>query len=168
MARMLTLSPGTARTAVGLALWGGAAYGVLGLARLPGDGGARGLCGPWGCLPPLQSLAAAHGFWLLVIGPAVARAAHRLSPRGLRRLGGVLLAIGGAGLAWVAVGSMATAGAGPPGWRPILHAVFEVAMLVDVPLVELVAAGLACLVIATRGSGRGTVDRTEQARGGPR
>lgn|GEM_PF-6512279 len=151
MTRRFVLSTSTSRAAVGLALWGVTTYGVLGLARLRGDGGAKVLCGPWGCLPPLQALAAAHGFWVMVIIPTLAWASNGLSRRGLARLGGVLVAVGGLGIATAAARSMMTWGPLTPEqawWHPVLHAAFDLAMLVDVPLVELVAAGTACLVIA--------------------
>ena len=98
MTRQPASSLGLPRAYRDVALWLVATYGILKLADLPGDGGLKVLCGPWGCLPPLQALAAAHGFWLIVIGPAAAWAGSRLSTRGLARLGLALAAIGSAGV----------------------------------------------------------------------
>ena len=45
--------------------WTAATFGVLSLERIQGDY-SHAYCGPWGCLPPLQALAAMHGFWLML------------------------------------------------------------------------------------------------------
>lgn len=161
--RLRLSSSGTRRFARGLALWGVAVSGVLRLAELPGDGGAKVLCGPWGCLPPLQALAAAHGFWLMVIAPGVLWAAGRLSPEGLGLLGRILLAIGGFGIVTSAVFSLwkwEALTSESPWWYPVLHAVFDLAMLVDLPLVELVAAGTACVAMARARRRRAEVDES--------
>ena len=60
--------------------WALAAFGALSLANLPGEYG-HSLCGPWGCLPPLQALAAMHLFWVVVLGPPVAWALMKWQPR---------------------------------------------------------------------------------------
>jgi hypothetical protein len=47
-------------------LWGLTAYASLKIAELPGNWG-HGLCGPWGCAPPIQSLVACHLAWLATL-----------------------------------------------------------------------------------------------------
>lgn len=61
------MSPLT-RRGIGLLVWSGTAYGVLSLRNLPGEY-THYLCDSWGCLPPIQAVAAMHSFWILVIAP---------------------------------------------------------------------------------------------------
>ena len=51
--------------------WVGTHVRGLALERIPGDY-AHAYCGAWGCLPPLQALAAMHGFWLMMMIPPTA------------------------------------------------------------------------------------------------
>jgi hypothetical protein len=80
--------------------WAGVTFGVLALERIPGDY-AHDYCGPWGCLPPLQALAAMHGFWLMLMVPAVVWLLQRLSPAGLCLAGAFAFSVGAFGLAVV-------------------------------------------------------------------
>ncbi len=77
------------RRGIGLLVWSGTAYGVLSLRNLPGEY-SHYLCGPWGCLPPIQALLAVHGFWGVVIAPFVWRYARLRTRRELFRAGGWL------------------------------------------------------------------------------
>ena len=45
------------RRLLNVLLWCVLLYAILSLRNLPGDDSHR-LCGPWGCLPPIQALAA--------------------------------------------------------------------------------------------------------------
>lgn len=119
-------------------------YGVLGLSRLPGDWGGDVLCGPRGCLAPSQSLVAAHGFWIMVIVTAVIGASARLSSCGVGRLGLVMAPLGGLATIVLTARSLVSwesRAARRQWWHPLLHAVLDVAMFVDVPAVELLPTG---------------------------
>jgi hypothetical protein len=54
--------------AVGLVSWGTAIAVSLSITNLPGDWG-HGVCGAWGCGPPLQPLIACHLTWFVVLAP---------------------------------------------------------------------------------------------------
>lgn len=135
-----------------LLIWGFALWGALSIRHVPGDWG-HGICGPWGCGPPLQSLAAMHAAWLVLLLPAAAllAAAPSLSRRFKRRAALALAGAGGAALVAIAVreslvgpcsfgGSAAT-------YLPQRIA-FVAATTIDAPLTQLVAAGLALLGLA--------------------
>jgi hypothetical protein len=77
--------------------WAGAAFGALALERIPGHY-ENELCGPWGCMPPLQALAAMHGFWLVLLLPPTAWMIARASPVWLWSVGTFALWIGIFGL----------------------------------------------------------------------
>ncbi|RUL87955.1 hypothetical protein [Tautonia sociabilis] len=146
----------TTRLGVGVLAWGGLAYGVLSLRHLPGDY-THPFCGPWGCLPPLQALAAVHGFWALALAPPVIWTARTLPPGRLRGLGTSLVAFGALALGILVGRELLTL---PPGAATELRqylpqrAVFAVAMLTDVPLVQIVVAGAICRGVGRRRGGR--------------
>jgi hypothetical protein len=58
------------RLTLWLAVWAAAMVAVLSISESPGNWG-HGICGPWGCGPPLQALLACHMAWLVVILPPV-------------------------------------------------------------------------------------------------
>lgn len=129
--------------------WGLAAYGVLSCAFLPVDLG-HGLCGPWGCAPPLQALAAMHAFWVLALLPPTVWAMCLLSSRSLRLVGVVVMGLGLAGLGIVLARELIV-------WLPSVPAdvqryfpqrfLFVLATTSDVPLVQVTVAGTVCLVV---------------------
>jgi hypothetical protein len=96
-------------------------------------------------MPPLQALVALHVFWVLLLLPAVAAAVYQLSPGKLRLLGWVLSALGILGLAIVAIHEALDI---PPEYRYYLpqRILFVLATSTDVPIVQVVSAGLVCLI----------------------
>ena len=62
------MSAATLKFCFGMTLWSGLLFGSLSVANLPGDWG-HGICGPWGCGPPMQALVACHFAWLVVLAP---------------------------------------------------------------------------------------------------
>ena len=146
------------RYGIGGLVWAGIAYGVLSLRDLPGDYSHR-FCGPWGCLPPLQAVAAMHGFWILVVVPPSAWAIRAAQPRTLRAIGWSLttLGIGGIGivLAWESWTWTHRYGAG---WADHLPQRLLAATITttDVPLLQCLAVGVVLSVTGRR------VDRHRQ------
>lgn len=125
--------------------WFAGAYGVLMLHSLPGEY-AHAVCGPWGCYPPLQALAAMHGFWLLLVPPVgwliSCWPAHRL-----RFVGGMLIAIGVVSLAGVIVHEYLTWYRQTPesfrGYFP-QRILYRITTLSDFPILQIILAGVVC------------------------
>lgn len=136
----------TVRFCLGMTVWALALLGSLSIARLPGDWG-HGICGPWGCGPPLQSLVACHVSWLVALGPATAILASSrwLSARVLRRAGATLALAGIIGLLAIVLHQCAF-------WLPIAsewqrpyfwhRCGFVIATTVDLPFVQISTIGL--------------------------
>ena len=131
-------------------IWLAGLEGALLFQRLPaGSFGTHGVCGPWGCGPPVPVLLACHGFWLVLIGPPAVLAAQHLTKKWIWRLGIGLASTGVFGLIAVAAWEAAT-------WLPEASAwqrqyvgqrfLFALVTLVDAPIVQslLIGTGL-CL-----------------------
>ena len=140
------------RTAGVAALWGTACLGVLRLQELTYDFG-HGICGVWGCGPPVQALLACHGFWVVNLA-ALLWVNHAWFPLPWeRRLANVALVIGLLGFAAVAGHTMFF-------WYPFVsdevrpyvvrRFLFSIATLVDAPLVQLALVGIAGRWLARR------------------
>jgi hypothetical protein len=134
-------------------LWTGLAYGVLRIGTLPGEFG-HGLCGPWGCLPPIQALGSLHALWLLVLIPAAwALFALHVSPKRIAWLGLSLFLLGLGGLSLLG---------GWEAWRWLrdthaefhrytLHRVLYVlACRYEFPVIQCIAVGLVTWGLARR------------------
>lgn len=78
---------------LGLLCWAASVGGAASIASIPGDWG-HGLCGPWGCAPPLQALVSCHLIWCLVLFPLAVVVAGQLSQRWLRWLGRGMIVAG--------------------------------------------------------------------------
>jgi hypothetical protein len=126
--------------------WGLAAYAALSLASLPGDFG-ESWCGVWGCLPPVQALAAMHLFWVVVLCPLVGWGLTKGRPHQLRRAGmllffaalaGIVVVVGRDLVVWLA--------AVTPAFRAYWarRALYTVVTLSDVPLLQGLLAGAIC------------------------
>ena len=139
------MSVTTLRYCVGLAVWGAVLLGSLSVSRLPGDWG-HGICGPWGCGPPLQSLVACHSAWLVALSaPVILVARSRcLSVHIVRRVGVALTILGSIGLLGVVIYQVifwlphTTEWQRPYFWH---RCGFVVATSVDLPLVQLAGLG---------------------------
>jgi hypothetical protein len=132
-------------------LWCVLICGILSLRNLPGDYSHR-LCGPWGCLPPIQALAAVHGAWVLVIATGVAWLLRTRSPRTLRRTGVALTCLGAAGLVAFTAHDLSTCphtiSDGAVAYAPQRLAC-SIAMAIDLPLVQTTIAGAATWYFGT-------------------
>ncbi len=125
-------------------VWFGLAIGFLSLAALPGDDLTHAFCGPWGCLPPVQALAALHAFWALVLGTLVLLAFRYLAPGTVRWIGITLATCGAVGLIWILVREA-------PVWLTadnrrlfVKRVLFVLATMTDTPILEALIAGLLC------------------------
>lgn len=126
--------------------WAAGLFGVLSLQYLPDRFfGEHSVCGPWGCGAPLPVLLACHGFWAVLFAPSVVYAAWRLEPTTVWRWGVSLLGLAGIALAAIAVWQALS-------WWPqvdslqrqylVQRYLFVLATLVDVPVLEMLVAGV--------------------------
>lgn len=127
-------------------VWGTALWASLLIRHAPGDWG-HFLCGPWGCGPPLQALAACHLAWLLILlAPTVAVArSRRLSRRAKSRLGAVLCLLSVAIIGAVVVHAHMTAlpwGSAMQSGYLWQRSAFALATAVDIPAFQLLACGM--------------------------
>ena len=132
------------RTAAVAAAWGTGCLGMLQLQNLPYDFG-HGICGVWGCGPPIQALLACHGFWAVNLATLLWIGQQCLPTIWRRRMANFALVAAIGGLVAVAVYQMLF-------WFPhvtadvrryiVQRCLFSVAILVDAPLVQLAAFGL--------------------------
>src|SRR5205823_10123140 len=107
----------------------------------------------WGCFPPLPALAAMHLFWCAVLGACV-WAVRGWRPRLLRPVGAVLLLAAAATAAGVVGRDLDRwFRRAPDEYHPLWprRAAYTIATLTDVPLVQSLVAGAACLALGRRG-----------------
>jgi hypothetical protein len=127
--------------------WIGSATAALAVARVSGDY-TDGYCGPWGCYPPGQALAAMHLFWLMLLSPAGWLAGRRWG----RAAGWGLVGGGLAMLAGLEAHAFLTWGIDPALWAKYAgrRAVYAAATGTDWPAGQLVLAGVGGLAAARR------------------
>ncbi len=148
-----SLSANVIRLMLGLTVWSAGVFGALSVANLPGDW-EHGICGPWGCGPPLQALVACHLAWFLVLTPPAIGlvASHRVPLLTCRRIGIVLIVAAVLGtVAVVVIQRMQWLPQASEWQRPYFwqRCGFCIATLVDFPLTETLIAGCV-LVLAHR------------------
>ena len=110
------------------------------------------LCGPWtttGCGPTLAALIVIHGFWLILTAGLTVLAISTCSPATLRRVGLSLIVGGICAFVGLAIWEMATM---IDAVRPyaVARYFFLLATLVDLPIVPITLAGLACWIASRR------------------
>jgi hypothetical protein len=137
-------------SSVWLIAWGLALCGVLNISRLDMHWD-HGICGPWGCGPPPQALAACHLFWLVLLAPPMYVAIPRVPPALVYRAAWTLAGLGILGLVGIVAYEFAT-------WLPEAHdaerryfvhrCLFSAATLVEVPLVEMLLLGFVMRALA--------------------
>jgi hypothetical protein len=139
------------RRLVNILLWILALYGILSLRGLPGDY-SRPCCGPWGCLPPIQALAAVHGAWALVTATAVPWLIRTQPARTLRCAGIVLGGLGASGLVVITGHDLSIwpldVSTDAPTYRA-QHLLCSIAMATDLPLVRTAIAGAVTWYVGT-------------------
>ena len=140
------MSSSTLRIMGWLILSGGLLYGSAAIADWEADLG-HGICGPWGCGPPLQALIACHLAWLSVLGPAALALASspKFSPQALRTIGLVLIALAVLSLIGTLAHQLLVWWPQTSEWhRPyFLHRYgFTIATTVDRPTVQVLLIGL--------------------------
>ena len=134
------------RWTLAAAAWGAAIYGALSIADAPGDWG-HGICGPWGCGPPLQALVACHTAWVVVLTPPVVWLARSPSAANVRGWTGAAMAVLGlTAIAMIAVREYFGWASQLDDWDAMLflqRCAFCVAIAVDAPALQFVLAGAA-------------------------
>jgi hypothetical protein len=136
--------------------WAGAVFGLQFLATLPGDLGealfGHSLCGPWGCLPPLQALVAMHALWVLLLIPLVLWAVRYWPPVWLWAFGAALTGLGLLGLGVVTGWEVQQCWLKFPDLRPyvVQRVLYVLATMTHVPLVQVTLAGLTCWLAGKR------------------
>jgi hypothetical protein len=132
-------------------VWLGAAVGALYVADIPHDFG-ESLCGAWGCLPPVQALAAMHLFWCVLFG-AETWAIYQWRSSLLRPLGAALLLAGVGGI-WLIVANdqISSAEPNPMGihYWCLKRAAFVLATATNFPVVQAVFAGIVSLWLGSK------------------
>ena len=101
-------------------------------------------------MPPIQALAALHGFWIVVAVPALVMTLRRLAPRQLRLLGLTLTLAGGVGLlVFIVLDLGMWLRTVPPDFRrySVQRILFAIGTNPDVPLVQVAAAGAFCWIV---------------------
>ena len=81
------------RIIAGIVVWGLVFLATLSIGQVRADWG-HGICGPWGCGPPLPALLACHLSWMVVMLPLAALIRTRIGERATRLLGSMLMTFG--------------------------------------------------------------------------
>jgi len=146
-------------------IWVGALWGSLQIHRLDLDLG-HGICGAWGCGPPLEALLGYHSFWSLVILPLAICVGWYLPSLVSRKVGGAVLLIS-------VIGTMAFVGWDVVTWglraeRPeflLRRGLFTLVTSVDIPMIPTMLAGALLMFVFGRGgkSGVGELPTSESA-----
>ena len=149
----------TIKTCFGFLLWGALLVGTLSIAQWPGNWG-HGICGPWGCGPPMQALVSCHLAWLVFLTPPAVLLLRqgRFSPR---RLGLALILMAVVALLSVIAYQRATWWPDASEWqRPFFwqRCGFCIVTAIDFPIVQTLAIGALLLF--------GSLRRVPQASGG--
>ena len=108
-------------------------------------------------MPPVQALAALHGFWIVLAVPALMLAFRRLTPKQLRLLGLALTTAGVVGLLVFVVQDLARwLTTAPPDSRrySFQRILFAIGTTPDIPLVQVAAAGAVCWIVGLLGKKR--------------
>jgi hypothetical protein len=101
-------------------------------------------------VPPVQALAALHGFWIVAALPALVFVLRRLTSKQLRLLGLVSATAGVVGLLVFIVQDLARwLSTVPPDFRrySFQRILFAIGTNPDVPLVQVAAAGAVCWIV---------------------
>lgn len=134
----------TIRYALGLPVWAGLIYGTLQL-HDKDLGLGHGICGPWGCGPPIEALIGFHGFSLLLVLPIALLLGLYLSSDSRKKLGSVLLwGALAALLVYMIQDGVVFFRRAKSAEHLIQRALFSVAIEVDLPMLQVAIAGF-CL-----------------------
>ncbi|REJ94905.1 MAG: hypothetical protein DWQ34_07505 [Planctomycetota bacterium] len=119
------------------------------------------VCGPWGCGPPAEALAACHAAWLLVLAPITGLMIGYLPSSKIRIIAVAALALGFGGVIGVGVWQYFA------WWTPaserareyvVQRYFFSLACLVDFPAVQLLISGVVLRIGAILKSRRERAD----------
>lgn len=134
--------------------WTAGLYGVLQLQYLRVESlETHGVCGPWGCGPPIAALVACHAFWLALILPGAILASNFLSLKMISRLGFGLISFGLCGLVAVASWEAATWLPQASSWQRqfvVQRFIFAIVTTVDAPLLQSLVVGTGLYIVPNR------------------
>jgi hypothetical protein len=105
-------------------------------------------------MPPLQALAALHGFWIMVVLVPTVVALRRWSPDRLRRVGAAVMLVGLAALVLATAADVSLwLAESPPEFRLFVpqRILFFLATLTQFPLFQVTAAGAVWWWVGRRG-----------------
>ena len=130
--------------------WLAAAVGSLFVAMIPFDDG-ESFCGVWGCYPPFPALVAMHLCWCVAFGAVVHAIKHWRA--GFLRPAGFVLILAAVATAATVVGNDLTlwldqVSDRDRGFWP-RRVAYTLATQTDLPFVPALAAGIACLMLAS-------------------
>lgn len=151
------------RSLGGIVVWGLVLTAMLSISNWPGDWG-HGICGPWGCGPPLQALLACHLSWLVVLLPLAGVLRSWLSCRQQRVLGMIALVIGCVGMGGLVAYELGTWWPAASEWQRRFfwqRVGFVIATQVELPLVEVIVTGMFLLSGARSARIRGMAPGSE-------
>jgi len=156
------MSAATIRLALGISVWAAALLGALSIANIKADWG-HGVCGVWGCGPPLQSLVACHLAWLVVMAPpaVMLMRSPRIPAWFRRRIGGLLLLVATIGLVAIVVGQRIQWWPSASDWQRSFfwqRCGFVLVTAIDLPLLQ--SLGLGSMLL---GNHRSTATRVPRS-----
>lgn len=154
----------TTTDALRAAGWAVLAFGALSIARLPGEDQGD-FCGVWGCLPPLQALAAMHAFWAVVAAAVTDSLLGHARPPRLRAIG-ILLTLAGLLLLTGLAVHGTVSWLYTTGWQVRYvgrRVLYVIATATDAPFGQMAIAGMVCWRVARRRARAAEVMLPEEA-----
>ena len=133
----------------------------LSIVKWHGDWG-HGICGPWGCGPPLQALVGCHAAWLVFLLPLALMATNSLTPKRRIFVGRLVVLFAVSGLIGVVAYEYSSLQRASAEWGRNYfwpRVGFAVITFVDLPLLELLLAGLIMTIRLPRFRTQDVADR---------
>ena len=145
-----------------VAAWIGAVWGSLQIHRFDLNL-QHGVCGPWGCGPPVEALIGYHGFWFLLFLPVAAGVGLYLPSTVNRKVGLSLLTFGLLTICLrvgLDVGSYVSHSGTS---HAVQRGFFTLVTTVDLPMIPTVLAGVLLAFFFGRDSKETSQEQTESA-----
>ena len=127
----------------GIVGWGIVFLATLSIGQVQANWG-HGICGPWGCGPPLQALVACHLSWFVVLVPLATIIQNKIPDTVAQLLGSMLIAFGLLGIVGMIAYELFT-------WWPSATEIqrrylwqrlgFSIVTQIDLPVIESITTG---------------------------